>query len=85
VEEVVGLETAKKAVKEAKSKAESLASAAGLTLGRIINVQESDNSSPRPVPYLAKELSVGMGGGAADKAAIRRVRVPSCQLLGSDM
>lgn len=51
------------AVKEAKTKAESLASAAGITLGRIINVQESDNNTPRPVAFLAKDASVGMGGG----------------------
>lgn len=51
------------AVKEAKTKAESLASAAGITLGRIINVQESENNPPRPVAFLAKDAAVGMGGG----------------------
>lgn len=50
------------AVKDAKAKAESLAHAAGLTLGRIVNIQESAPSLPRP--YLAlSEKAVGVGGG----------------------
>lgn len=39
------------AIKEAKSKAESLARAAGITLGRIVNVQES-GASPRYYPAM---------------------------------
>lgn len=42
------------AVKEAKSKAESLARAAGLSLGKIVNVQESFGSVP--VPMYAKAV-----------------------------
>ena len=50
------------AVKEAKIKAESLSRSAGLTLGRIVNVQESEPSFPRP--YLAlSEKAIGRGGG----------------------
>jgi hypothetical protein len=53
------------AIKEAKTKAESLARAAGISLGRIVNVSESGgNQVIRPVAYAAKELSIGMGGGA---------------------
>ncbi len=37
------------AVKDAKSKAESLASAAGMTLGKIVNIQENANNFPRPM------------------------------------
>lgn len=37
------------AVKDAKSKAESLASAAGMTLGKIVNIQEDANNFPRPM------------------------------------
>ncbi len=48
------------AVKEAKDKANSLASAAGITLGKIINIQEGF-SNPRPV--YAKEM-MAVGGGA---------------------
>jgi uncharacterized protein YggE len=44
------------AVAEARSKAEALADAAGITLGRVINVQEGERGSP-PVP-LAAELAV---------------------------
>jgi len=52
------------AIKEAKAKAESLARAAGISLGRIVNVQES-GSSQTPAPYMLKEVAaVGMGGGS---------------------
>ena len=37
------------AVKDAKSKAESLASAASMTLGKIVNIQEETNNFPRPM------------------------------------
>ncbi len=52
------------AVNDAKSKAANLASAAGITLGRIVNVEESGNA---PVPvrmYATADLSVKSGGGA---------------------
>lgn len=53
------------AVKEAKAKAESLARSAGISLGRIINVQESDTSQPMPLLMNAKMSdAVGQGGGA---------------------
>lgn len=54
------------AINEAKSKAESLARAAGITLGRIVNVQESGNQ-PAPQPYLARDMTVGLGGGGETK------------------
>lgn len=50
------------AVKEAKMKAESLAKAAGISLGKIINIQESSPSMPRPMFAMA-EKAVGAGGG----------------------
>lgn len=48
------------AVKLAKNKAEGLAKAAGITLGRIINVTESQgfNDYPRPIMY-DKTVSIG--------------------------
>jgi uncharacterized protein len=52
------------AINEAKEKAGSLAAAAGITLGRVVNVQEGASSAPRPM-YMAAE-KIGMGGGAAD-------------------
>jgi uncharacterized protein YggE len=51
------------AITEAKTKAESLARAAGITLGRIVNVQESGDNTPRPVFYAAKDIAAGLGGG----------------------
>jgi uncharacterized protein len=50
------------AVKAAKTKAESLASATGIHLGKIIDVQETNNYAPRPVLMMAK--------GAADSNSI---------------
>ncbi len=53
------------AVKEAKDKAESLAQAAGIKLGRIVNIQESGPSSI--VPMMARTVmneKAGMGGGS---------------------
>ena len=51
------------AIEEAKTKAASLARAAGISLGRIVNVQES-GGQPMPVPYLARDMmAVGSGGG----------------------
>ncbi len=52
------------AVKEAKTKAQSLARAAGLSLGRIVNVQESGGYTPRPMYAFSKVAEAGMGGGA---------------------
>ena len=49
------------AVSAAKEKAESLANAAGIRLGKVIDVQESNSYSPRPVPMMAK--------GAADSTS----------------
>jgi uncharacterized protein YggE len=43
-------EAAAKAVADARARAESLAKAAGLTLGRILSIQPT--SGPRPVPEM---------------------------------
>jgi len=53
------------AVKEAKTKAESLASAAGITLGKIINVQENVPGAPVPLMMLDSAAKEGRGGGSA--------------------
>jgi hypothetical protein len=50
------------AVKQAKSKAASLSSAAGISLGKIINIQESSPVTPGPL-FLAAD-KVGRGGGS---------------------
>jgi hypothetical protein len=41
------------AAKEAKLKAEGLAKAAGISLGKVINISESQGISPRPIPMYA--------------------------------
>lgn len=41
------------AVAQAKENAQSLANAAGVTLGKVINVSESTNGQPRPMPLTA--------------------------------
>ncbi len=52
------------AVKDAKSKAEAAALAAGFKLGRIINYSEGGGAAPRPVMYDAA-LSLPKAGGGA--------------------
>jgi uncharacterized protein len=52
------------AVKDAKSKADGLAKAAGITLGKIINVSENPNQTIRPISYTEKSSAVGLGGAA---------------------
>ncbi len=51
------------AVKTAKNNAESLAKASGVTLGRIINISESQGNLPRPMYSLDSKSAVGLGGG----------------------
>lgn len=54
-------EARKKAVDEAKEKASGLAQAAGITLGRIINVFESGGFETPPIALMEKQV-VGLGG-----------------------
>jgi uncharacterized protein YggE len=49
------------AVKTAKENAQSLANASGVTLGRVINISESQNGYPRPI-YAMDAKTVGLGG-----------------------
>ncbi len=52
-----------KGLEAAKAKAQELASAAGVKLGRIVGFSESDGYVP-PVLY-AREAAMGLGGGSA--------------------
>ncbi len=56
-------EARKLAVDEAKTKADGLAKAAGISLGRIVNVQEAGTPVP-PIMFGRNEKAVGMGGAA---------------------
>ncbi len=53
------------AVKEAKTKAESLSSAASMTLGRIINITESEPFLPRPF-MMAEKTDTNIQPGSTD-------------------
>jgi uncharacterized protein YggE len=52
------------AISKAKAKAQSIAGASGIRLGRLVNVQENNNSMPRPVAFDLKA-----GGGSAESQA----------------
>ena len=53
----------KQAIENAKEKAQSLSSLAGMRLGKIVNVSESPNFQPRP--YALMNAAQDMGGGKA--------------------
>ena len=56
------------AIEDAKQKAQQLAQAAGLKLGKVVNVSESSSGYPGPIPY-AMDSSMGMGAGVAKSIA----------------
>lgn len=62
-------EARESAIKEAKDKAETLAAAAGLSLGRIVNVQESQPNLIRPMMFDTK--AVGLGAGATPSTEVQ--------------
>lgn len=50
------------AIQKAKEKAESIASAADIKLGRILSINESNQGGVQPYPYYAKMDGIGIGG-----------------------
>lgn len=60
------VEARAEAIKDAKAKANSLSSASGLSLGKLVNVQESPANQPRPYLMTVKMEAVGLGGGAPE-------------------
>ena len=54
-------EAREEAVSKAKEKAQGLAKAAGISLGKIINISESQGGDIRPILY-ADKAAVGLGG-----------------------
>jgi len=54
-------EARKQAIDKAKQKAQELADQAGLKLGKVVSISESNVSTPQPMTY-------GMGGGGSDVA-----------------
>ncbi len=59
-------EARNQAIDKAKQKAEEIASQTGITLGRIIDVQENNAAQPRPYPMVA--MSAGKAAGTPDQA-----------------
>ncbi|MEK9200450.1 MAG: SIMPL domain-containing protein, partial [Patescibacteria group bacterium] len=59
----LGREARIKAIDEARLKAQELASLAGMTLGRVIDVQENSPALPRPFMYDAVALKAEGAGG----------------------
>lgn len=55
-----------KALKNAREKAEALASALGVKLGKIVSFSESSGDSMNPVPYAYAREGLGGGGAAPD-------------------
>jgi hypothetical protein len=53
------------AVKEAKEKAQGLAKAAGVTLGKITNISESQGIEPRPIALMEKAIDLDASEPAA--------------------
>ncbi len=45
------------AIKDARTKAESMAKAAGVSLGKVLEIRESGNSRPQPTMYMARSMS----------------------------
>lgn len=53
-----------KGLEAAKAKAQALADAAGVKLGKVVGFSESEGSTPGPILY-AREMGLGGGSGAA--------------------
>jgi uncharacterized protein YggE len=52
------------AIADAKQKAQKLAQAAGLSLGKVVSVSESNTYVPGPIPFAANSLAMGAGAPA---------------------
>ena len=63
------------AVEKAKSKAKGLANAAGITLGRIINIQESGGFEPRPILMYDKAVTASAPESANIEAGETEIEV----------
>ena len=60
-------EARKQAIEKAKQKAQELASAAGIKLGKVVSVQDGEGSYS-PMPMYADKMALGYGGGGAEAA-----------------
>jgi len=58
-------EARKKALQDARSKAQELADALGVTVEHVVTFSESSNPLMQPLPYMYKAEATGMGGGGS--------------------
>ena len=70
------------AIDNAKQKAQSLATKAGLSLGKVVSIAETQNGEPRPMPFAASPQAFGMGGGA-DKSVAPNIEPGSQDIIES--
>ncbi len=68
-------EARKLAIADAKKKAQELAAEAGLNLGKVVSISESNSGYPVPMPY-----ALGMGGGADVKSAAPNIQPGSQEI-----
>lgn len=71
-------EARKQAIDKAKAKAQGLAQEAGLTLGKVVSILESNSSGIIPMPYA---LGAGIGGGGMDKSVAANVEPGSQDIV----
>ncbi len=69
-------EARKLAIDKAKQKAQEIAEATGLKLGRITNISEGSAGYPTPMPY-----GLGMGGGGDAKSSVPNVQTGSQDIV----
>lgn len=72
----------KLAISNAKTKAQGLAQEAGLTLGKVVSISETNSSYPGPIPY-ALDSAVGMGGRAEVKSIAPNIQTGSQDITES--
>jgi uncharacterized protein YggE len=65
----------KLAVQDATTKAQELADAAGMTLGRVVSISENSGSTPPPMPYAATDSLQKAGGSTPVQTGSTEVSV----------
>lgn len=79
--EDVQQEARKQAIDNAKTKAQGLAQEAGLTLGKVVSISETNSAMGSPVMYNA--VASGLGGGGMDKSIAPNVEPGSQDITES--
>lgn len=68
------------AIDNAKAKAADLAKQAGLTLGKVVSISETNSATPVPIPY-----AYGMGGGGVAEKSVAPNIEPGSQDITESM